>query len=194
MQGDYGRDIERPRNNSSTVRFFYPDGGLEPPDARTGSAARSPASRGWACTAFVGTYSIVTDQDRPATATSTRRIERADVAAKDFHVRGFAEKLVGRVRLDAGVDVNGRFDLEAHDIGVFYDAAGQIDRTTDNVSIEDARRTDAGLYLQAEAPGGERCSLLAAGGRFDYVDHEEHGRLLRRPRREQRGLLRVRRR
>jgi hemoglobin/transferrin/lactoferrin receptor protein len=167
FQGDYGRDIERPRNNSAQVRFFYPteDSNRLTLGWERGSVAG--LSR-LGATAFLGTYSVVTDQDRPATPTSTRRIERADVAAKDFHVRGFAEKLVGRVRLDAGVDVNGRFDLEAHDIGVFYNAAGQVDRTTDNLSTEDARRTDTGLYLQAEIPATS-VLLLAAGGRFDYV-------------------------
>lgn len=167
FQGDYGRDIERPRNNSAQVRFYYPteDSNRLTLGWERGSVAGLSRLGG---TAFFGTYSVVTDQDRPATPTSTRRIERADVAAKDFHVRGFAEKLVGCVRLDGGVDVNGRIDLEAHDIGVFYNAAGNVDRTTDNLSTEDAKRTDYGLYLQAEIPATD-VLLFAGGGRFDYV-------------------------
>ena len=173
FQGDYGREIERPRNNSAQVRFYYPTEDSNRLTLGWDRGAVAGLSR-LGATAFLGTYSVVTDQDRPATATSTRRIERADVAAKDFHVRGFAEKLFGRARVDAGVDVNGRFDLEAHDIGVFYDSAGNIDRTTDNVSTEDARRTDYGLYLQAEMPA-TNVLLLAAGGRFDYVDTRNQG-------------------
>jgi outer membrane receptor protein involved in Fe transport len=166
-QSDFGREIERPRNNSAQVRFYYPteDSNRLTLGWERGSVAGLSRVGG---TAFLGTYSVVTDQDRPPTGTSTRRIERADVAAKDFHVRGFVEKLFGRTRVDAGLDVNGRFDLEAHDIGVFYDSAGVIDRTTDNVSTEDARRTDYGMYLQAELPA-TNLLLLAAGGRFDYV-------------------------
>jgi outer membrane receptor protein involved in Fe transport len=166
-QSDFGRDIERPRNNSSTVRFFYPneDSHRLTLGWERGSVAGLSRVGG---TLFLGTHAVVTDQDRPATATSTRQVERADVSAKDFHVRGFVEKVVGRARLDAGVDLNGRFDLEAHDIGLFYDAAGSIDRTTDNVSTEDARRADTGVYLQAEIPATD-VLLFAAGGRFDYV-------------------------
>ncbi len=40
-------------------------------------------------TGFLGTFDQRTDQDRFATATTGRTIERADISAKDFHVRGF---------------------------------------------------------------------------------------------------------
>jgi hemoglobin/transferrin/lactoferrin receptor protein len=172
-QSDFGRDIERPRNNSATVRFFYPTEDSHRLTLGWERGAVAGLSR-LGGTAFFGTYSVVTDQDRPAAGTATRRIERADVAAKDFHVRGFLEKQVGRARVDAGVDVNGRFDLEAHDIGVFFNAAGAVDRTTDNVSTEDARRTDAGLYLQAELPATD-VLLLSAGARVDRVSTKNVG-------------------
>ena len=172
-QSDFGRDIERPRNNSAQVRFFYPTEDSHRLTLGWERGAVAGLSRVGG-TVFVGTYSVVTDQDRPATPTSTRRVERADVAAKDFHVRGFVEKRVGRARVDAGVDMNGRFDLEAHDIGVLFDASGAVDRTTDNLSTEDARRTDAGLYLQAELPATD-VLLLAAGGRVDRVSTRNVG-------------------
>ena len=54
-------------------------------------------SAGRASPAFSARYAQVTDQDRFATATTGRSIERADVAAKDFHVRGFGERLFGTV-------------------------------------------------------------------------------------------------
>ena len=101
-------------------------------------------------------------------------MERADVSAKDFHVRVFGENAVGRVKLDGGVDVNGRFDLEAHDIGIRYDLAGAIASTTDNLSTEDARRIDAGLYLQAEVPAG-RAVVLSGGARVDRVTTKNVG-------------------
>ena len=52
--------------------------------------------------------------------------KRADVSAKDFHVRVFGENAVGRAKLEAGVDVNGRFGLEARDIAIRYDASGAV--------------------------------------------------------------------
>ncbi len=46
-QGDFGRDIERPRNNSQTVRFYYPYRGLASTDVvlRDGDAGSAPAVR-----------------------------------------------------------------------------------------------------------------------------------------------------
>jgi hemoglobin/transferrin/lactoferrin receptor protein len=170
-QSDFGRDVERPRNNSRTVRFFYPTEDSHRFTLGWERASVAGLSR-LGATAFVGSYAVITDQDR--FAATPRSVERADVSAKDFHVRGFAEKAVGRVKLDGGVDVNGRFDLEAHDIGLLYDASGVLARTTDNVSTEDARRVDAGLYLQAEAPAGNAL-LLAAGARVDRVSTRNTG-------------------
>jgi hemoglobin/transferrin/lactoferrin receptor protein len=172
-QSDMGRDIERPRNNSTTVRFFYPEENshrltLAWERASVGALDRLGA------TAFFGSYEVITDQDRFATATAVRTVERADVSAKDFHVRAYGENAVGRMKLEGGLDVNGRFDLEAHDIGLRYNTAGAIATTTDNVSTEDARRTDVGLYMQAAMPAG-RALVLAGGARVDRVTTKNVG-------------------
>jgi outer membrane receptor protein involved in Fe transport len=172
-QSDFGREIERPRNNSSSVRFFYPTEDSHRLTLGWERAAVAGLSR-LGGTMFVGSYSVVTDQDRFATPERPRSVERSDVTANDFHARAFAEKGWGKAKLDAGVDVNGRFDLEAHDIGLFYDASGALERTTDNVSIEDARRVDSGLYLQAEFPAAD-VLLLAGGARVDWVSTRNTG-------------------
>ena len=116
-QSDFGRDIERPRNNSNVVRFYYP---YENSHRFTDRLRRSAVSAGLQqieFTGFLGTFEQRTDQDRFATATTGRSIERADVSAKDFHVKGTAQKqVVGRARVEFGVDVNGRYGLEALDI------------------------------------------------------------------------------
>ena len=149
-QSDFGRDIERPRNNSRTVRFSYPY-----EDAHRFTTSYDLGNRGGleqiSLTGFVGTFDQRTDQDRYPTATSGRSIERADVSAHDFHVKGSAQKRVGRARLEFGLDVNGRYDLEALDVTQAFDLAGNITRDTTNVSVDDARRTDLGTYLQADA-------------------------------------------
>jgi outer membrane receptor protein involved in Fe transport len=172
-QSDFGREIERPRNNSSTVRFFYPTEDSHRLTLGWERAAVAGLSR-LGGTLFVGSYAVVTDQDRFATPQQPRSVERSDVSANDFHVRAFAEKAIGKAKLDAGVDVNGRFDLEAHDIGLFYDASGALERTTDNLSIEDARRVDSGLYLQAQLPAAD-VLLLDAGARVDWVGTRNAG-------------------
>ena len=101
-QSDFGRDIERPRNNSQTVRFYYPTEDSHRFTAGLRSARRWRGFQRVGVTGFVGSYAQVTDQDRFATATTGRTIERADVSANDFHVRGFGERLLGKARLEIG--------------------------------------------------------------------------------------------
>jgi outer membrane receptor protein involved in Fe transport len=172
-QTDLGRDIERPRDNSGTVRFFYPEENSHRASLAWERGPGGTFSR-LGLSAFAGAYRVVTDQDRFATAARPRSVERADVAARDFHVRGYAEKAVRGVRLEGGVDVNGRFGLEALDIGLFYGAAGALERETRTVSIEDARRIDAALYLSAEGSVGDAL-LLSGGLRGDRVGSRNVG-------------------
>ena len=172
-QGDFGRDIERPRNNSRTVRFYYP---FE--DSHRFTAGYEMANVGGlqqlAFTGFYGTFEQRTDQDRLATPTSVRSIERADVTANDFHLKASGVHGVGRARLEFGFDVNGRFDLEAIDSIVRYDTGGAIASETNNLSIESAQRTNTGAYLQIEAPVA-KALRVGAGGRGDYVGTENRG-------------------
>ena len=166
-QSDYGRDFERPRNNSRTVRFYYP---FENSHRFTASYHVPDVAgfREMAITGFLGSYEQRTDQDRFATATTGRSIERADVAANDFHLKGSAQRLAGRARIELGVDVNGRYNLEAFDIIQAYDLAGALTTDTNNVSVEDARRVDTGAYMQVESALG-RYLRVAAGLRGDRV-------------------------
>jgi outer membrane receptor protein involved in Fe transport len=172
-QSDFGRDIERPRNNSRTVRFFYPT-----EDSHRFTAGYEAHAVGGfqrlGLTGFLGSHAQVTDQDRFATATTGRSIERADVAAKDFHIRGFGERLVGKSRLELGVDVNGRFDLHAVDDLIQYGLTGAVAGTRPNVSVDTASRTDTGAYASidgAVAPA----FVLGAGLRGDYVTTKNSG-------------------
>jgi outer membrane receptor protein involved in Fe transport len=125
-------------------------------------------------TGFLGSHEQRTDQDRFPTATTGRSIERADVSANDFHLKGSAEKSIRRARLEIGVDVNGRFDLEALDVIRAYDPAGALTRDTTNVSVEDAQRTDTGVYLQADTPL-TRFLHVSGGLRGDRVTTENVG-------------------
>jgi hemoglobin/transferrin/lactoferrin receptor protein len=172
-QSDFGRDIERPRNNSRTVRFYYPY-----ENSHRFTTSYDAGNRGSleqiTVTGFLGSFDQRTDQDRYATATTGRSIERADVAANDFHVKGTAQKALGRVRLEFGVDVNGRYDLEALDIIQTYDVSGNLTQDSTNVSVEDARRTDVGAFVQADA-FALPVLRLSAGIRGDSVTTRNTG-------------------
>jgi hemoglobin/transferrin/lactoferrin receptor protein len=166
-QSDYARDVERPRNNSRTVRFYYP---FENSHRFTASYERADVAgfSEMAVTGFVGASTQRTDQDRFPTATAGRAVERADISARDFHVKGSAERRAGPGRIEFGADVNGRFDLEALDVIQTYDATGAITRDTTNVAVDNARRIDTGVYVQGESALG-RAARLSAGIRADRV-------------------------
>ena len=173
LQSDFGRDVGRPRNNSNLVRFFYPE---EDSHRLTGSYELGQVS-GFSrvvLNAFFGSYSQITDQDTFATATKPRSMERADLQAKDFQLRGAAEKMVGPGKIEIGVDANGRFGLHALDLRLAYDMSGSLASTTTNVSVDSAQRTDLGVYMIGQVAPLTR--LTAAGGiRGDRVTMTNEG-------------------
>jgi outer membrane receptor protein involved in Fe transport len=172
-QSDFGRDIERPRNDSRIVRFYYPA-----EDSHRLTVGYDVRDLGGfsrlLVTGFAGSYAQVTDQDRFPTPTTPRRIERADIGASDFHVRGAAERSLGAARLEIGLDVNGRFGLRALDIFESYDFDDTLALRTENVSVDTARRTDTGVYASIETAVLPALSL-AGGVRGDYVTTRNRG-------------------
>jgi outer membrane receptor protein involved in Fe transport len=173
VQGDYGREVERPRTNSDVVRFYYPT----EDSLRLTTAYETGPVLGFDSTAlslFVGDYDIVTDQDEFATATTPRQILRADVAARDFGLRGDAVRHWGGTSVHFGLDFNGRFDLEAHDITIDFDRAGMRTQDSSAATIEEARRIDAGVYVSAARDVG-RSVGLAGGLRYDRIRSTNEG-------------------
>lgn len=166
-QSDFGRDIERPRNNSRTVRFYYP---YEDSHRLTTAyeLANVAGLQQIAVTAFLGTFEQRTEQDRFPTTTSNRSIERADVSARDFHVKASGVRGIHGARVEFGVDVNGRFGLQATDNILRYDSGGGLLSESPNLSVDSARRTDSGAYIQVDGAIA-RALRVAAGGRGDYV-------------------------
>ncbi len=96
------------------------------------------------------------------------------MSANDFHVKGSGQRSYGKARLEFGLDVNGRFDLEALDIIQRYDLAGNLTSDTTNVSIDDARRTDVGAYLQADV-ALTPVIRVSGGARGDNVTTQNTG-------------------
>lgn len=166
-QSDYGRDIGRPRDNSAATRFYYP---FE--DSHRFSASfETPNVTGLEqlkVVGLLGSYDQRTDQDTYATATRPRSIARADVSANDFQIRATGDKLLSDVKLEFGLDLNGRFGLEAHDIAIRYDRDGNLVSVDDSLSIDTANRTDTGLFLQAQTAASSAV-LLSGGVRGDVV-------------------------
>jgi len=172
-QSDFGRDIERPRNNSQTVRFSYP---FENSHRLTaGYEANNVAGlQRVSFTGFYGTFEQRTDQFRFATATTGRSLEWAEINAKDFHARASGVRLVGRSRIEFGVDVNGRFGLNAVDDLETYNLAGALVSNRPSVSIDAASRTDAGAFGSIDTAVASWLSV-AAGVRGDYVTTKNSG-------------------
>ncbi len=166
-ESDFGRDIGRPRSNSNAVRFYYPTDDSHRFTASYDLAQVAGFSR-VAVNGFLGSSTLVTDQDRYPTSSKPRSIERADVQSKDFQVRGLAERQVGPAKLEIGMDVNGRFGLHALDTVIGYDMAGNATSSTTNVSVETAHRTDAGAYVMGQVPVVARLTV-AGGVRGDRV-------------------------
>jgi outer membrane receptor protein involved in Fe transport len=166
-QSDLGRDIERPRNNSTTVRFYYPWDDAHRLTASYQLGQLPGFTRGQ-ITGFWGRSRQRTDQDRFPTATTGRTIERADIRATDYAVRAFGERLLGAARLEAGIDINGRRGLQAIDDLLTYSLDGALVSTRPNISIASAHRLDTGLYASVESSLTASLSL-GAGLRADLV-------------------------
>lgn len=171
-QGDFGRDIERPRNNSRTVRFFYPEENSHRVTAEYDKPDVGPFEE-LGLNLFYGRYSQTTDQDRFATATAPRSVDRAEISAHDFQFRGYARRALGDARWELGMDVNGRAGLRALDIFERYTLAGAL-TTTENVAIDAARRVDSAVYSSLEATVLPTVSL-AGGARVDYITTTNRG-------------------
>lgn len=132
-QGDYARDIGIPTSASVIMPNFSPE---ENSSRFTLSYDTGPVG-GFSRIALLG---FIGSNDG-STAIFPSSTERVDVSAKDFQVRTFAERFVGPVRVEVGLDVNGRYGLHAVDV-----TDGMV-----KTSVEDAHRADIGGYLTAEA-------------------------------------------
>ncbi|MGH9398952.1 MAG: TonB-dependent receptor, partial [Thermoanaerobaculia bacterium] len=149
VQLDEGRDQGKPALDSSVTRAYYP---LED-SARFTVGADLGGGLGFTAfeiRAFYGTYRLITDRVRRPTSTVTRRISESDIDAKDASLRLTALRTLGNGTLRVGFDGKTRFDLNA--IGRFtdFDSAGQQTGVLTEVSVDNARRTNLGLFAETE--------------------------------------------
>jgi outer membrane receptor protein involved in Fe transport len=91
-------------------------------------------------------YRVDLDKNRFATDSTPRKLAESRVDANDFSIRADAERPLGEWRLVLGLDVSGRYDLEAVNVSTTFDPDGQPVDTVSEVSIESARGTDYGAF------------------------------------------------
>lgn len=156
-EGDYARDIGLPAPSSQTTTISIP----EENSSRFTLAYDTQPVGGFSRIAFLG---FIGSNDGSTALVAPSSTERVDVSSKDFQVRTFAERFVGPVRLDVGLDLNGRYGLHAVDV------TKEIERT----SVVDAHRTDLGVYLTADASLLPQLGLQG-GVRGDFMKTANEG-------------------
>lgn len=172
-QSDRGRDIGRPRTNSSQTRFFYP---REDSDRLT-AAYELAQVKGLSLVKmdfFLGRYRLVTDRDQIPTSDRNRELSESDVEAGDFGFRALAVKPLRQARLEFGVDLNGRFGLTAVSLEKSFDSQDRLLSETRERTIDHAGRVDTGLYLSGELLLKKRVTA-AGGARIDRVTTRNRG-------------------
>lgn len=161
-RSDLESDVERPADNSDETRVYRPE---ETSHRLTFAYEMDPLPSALLIEVkgFAGSSRLVTEQED---LTGMSADSRSDIRAKDFGLRALAVKPLTRSRVELGLDLNGRTDLEA------TGRVGQVEER----SIEDADRLDLAAYATAERSLAK--SLSASGGlRFDRVTTENDGGL-----------------
>lgn len=166
-QSDFGRTLGRPRSDSDIVLVTSP---LENSHRLTASYERRALGgfRNIRFNALAGAWRQLTDQERLATPTRSRNVERADVSSGEMQVRLTADRVLGRARLHVGADVQGRYGLEALDTIVAYNSTGAVASQTTTISIDSAHRTGVGLFTEIDAQIARRVRV-SGGLRLDTV-------------------------
>lgn len=166
-------DIGNPAADSNVTRAFYP----RESSRRFNLALDAGKVGGWEdlqLSLFLGSYRLALTRDRLPTATVTRRIDRSDTKSDDGSLRAVATRPLLGGRLQAGAEVVSRFNLESTTERETFDLAGNRTGLTQPPAIDDARRTDTGLFVSYDHSLGSR-NLLSAGVRGDRVESENTG-------------------
>jgi len=174
LQIERVEDLGKAAIDATSVRSFYP---REDSDRLVASWIGS-ARGGWdalEATLFYGTYRVVLDRDRAATASSNRRIDRSDTDARDASARAVAGRAWAGGRLQLGIDLHSRLDLTAR-VGRVEFAADGLTETSrqSSLAIEAADQLSTGAFATWSRPLADRWTL-GLGGRADRVRSENRG-------------------
>ena len=172
-QTDRSRDIGRPRSDADVIRVTSP---AEDSHRLTMSYGRRSLA-GFdriRLDSLVGSLRQQTNQDRLPAPARPRSLEQAEVKSREFQFRATADRIFGSARFQFGADVDGRYGLESTDTVVSYNLAGAVASTETTPSIEDASRTNAGVFTQADVQAARRLRL-SGGIRADAVRSANRG-------------------
>ncbi len=169
---DLARDVGKPATDSATKPTWYPEENSHRLSARYEQTGPGDWSR-LAVSASWDEYQLLTTSDAVSDGVASSRTT-ADVFAHDWGLRLEAERAIGaRGRLVIGVDSNGRYGLFAtNETLTLLPGGGVADRELE-VSIEDASRTDLGVFGAASVLVGK--VGLSAGLRADRVESKNTG-------------------
>jgi hemoglobin/transferrin/lactoferrin receptor protein len=174
-QSDLGRDLGRPRSDSNLIRVTSP---IEDSHRLTASWQRPSvgAFRGLRVETLVGWANQRTDQDRLPTIAPTRprSLEASETSHRDVQLRVVAERATGRARIQTGADLQGRYGLRARDTTSSFSQAGVLTSAVTTLSIDQANRTGAGVFVDATVPIARRLQATL-GGRLDTVRNRNRG-------------------
>ncbi len=165
---DLGRDIGKPKPNPAK-RYSYPEENSHRLDVAwdrplAGAWRRLGVSLAW------DSYQLILNKDRLDDAAFVKSRKQSDTDARDYDLRVEVERGLGDARLLLGLDVAGRYGLHAVNRAWTGDGMGGLLPVTSEVSIDDARRMDAGLF--AGLSGNLGRVSLSGGLRFDTVRSE----------------------
>lgn len=170
---DRAHDVGAPAADATVTRAYYP---TEESRRLTLSWDATP-SRAFTTVeirAALGSYDITTNRERLPNATTTRQIASAVVTANDLLLRAAATRATGRARLQAGLDLNSRFNLHATGMTESFDAGDTpLGRVTE-LSVENARKRDLGLFAICDWSVATNWAL-SAGARVDRIDTANRG-------------------
>jgi outer membrane receptor protein involved in Fe transport len=172
-QSDLSRDIGRPRSDVDVVKVTTP---IEDSHRLTASYGRR-ALGGFQrvrVDGLLGSVRQQTNQDRLPTPARPRSLEQAEVRSREFQLRATADRTFGTARFQFGADVDRRDSLHSTDTVVSHNAAGAMVTTQATPSIEDANRTNAGVFTQADVQAARRLRL-SGGIRGDVVHSANEG-------------------
>lgn len=169
-------DVGNPAVDSNVTRAYYPK---ESSRRFNLSLDTGPTEMlgGWESVElglFVGTYRLNLTRERLPTATATRRIDRAETTSDDGSLRAVATRPALGGRLQLGAEVVSRFNLESLTERETFDLAGNETGLSKPPAIEDAQRTNTGLFASWDRALGER-TLIAMGLRGDQIEAENSG-------------------
>lgn len=169
---DQARDVGAPAADSLVTRTYYPE-----EDSRRLTASWETLSAGlssFEIRSSISTYDIVTTRERLPLTTIPRQISSSEVAADDASLRAIFTRVGTKGRFRAGTDMTSRFNLRATGETRNFNVEDLPTTRVTDISIDDARKTDTGLFALYDWMAFQRLSA-SAGIRADFLAVRNRG-------------------